>query len=149
MSNLSPVLVAEDNPNDVFLVRRAFEENRALNPVHAVGNGDEAIQYLSGEGKYADRCAYPFPALFLLDLKMPVKDGLEVLRWLHEHPEIPRKLPVVVLSSTELPSETQLAYAMDIQACIVKPLGYTELREKVRILKEYWLDYEAGPGREG
>ena len=85
----------------------------------------------------------PFPALFLLDLKMPVKDGLEVLRWLHGHPEIPRKLPVVVLSSTELPNETQLAYAMDIQACIVKPLDYPELREKIRILKEYWLDYEA------
>jgi len=143
MSNLSPVLVAEDNPNDVFLVRRAFQENRTLNPVHDVGNGDEAIQYLAGEGKYADRAAYPFPALFLLDLKMPVKDGLEVLRWLHDNPEIPRKLPVVVFSSTELPSETQLAYAMDIQACIVKPLSYPELLEKTRILKEYWLDYEA------
>ena len=144
MANLSPVLLAEDNPNDVELVRRAFREANALNPVHAVGNGDEAIQYLAGEGKYADRAAYGFPALFLLDLKMPVKDGLEVLRWLHDHPDIPRKLPVVVLSSTELPTETQMAYAMDIQACIVKPRGYNELRERIRILKEYWLDYEAG-----
>ena len=144
MANLSPVLLAEDNPNDVELVRRAFREANALNPVHAVGDGDEAIQYLAGEGKYADRAVHPFPALFLLDLKMPVKDGLEVLRWLHEHPDIPGKLPVVVLSSTDLPSETQMAYAMDIQACIVKPLSYSELREKIRILKEYWLDYEAG-----
>ena len=143
MSNLSPVLLAEDDPNDVLLVRRAFEENQARNPVHVVGNGQEAIHYLAGEGHFADRAAYPFPALFLLDLKMPVKDGLDVLRWLHLHPEIPRKLPVVVLSSTELPNETQLAYAMDIQACIVKPLGYPELREKIRILKDYWLDYEA------
>jgi CheY-like chemotaxis protein len=143
MSNLSPVLLAEDNPDDVLLIRQAFKENQALNSVHTVGNGEEAIQYLAGEGQYADRVAYPFPALFLLDLKMPVKDGLEVLRWLHEHPEIPSKLPVVVLSSTELPNETQMAYAMDIQACIVKPLSYSELREKVRILKEYWLDYEA------
>jgi AmiR/NasT family two-component response regulator len=68
---------------------------------------------------------------------------LEVLRWLHEHPEIPSKLPVVVLSSIELPTETQLAYAMDIQACIVKPLDYSALRERIRILKDYWLDYEA------
>jgi CheY-like chemotaxis protein len=143
MANLSPVLLAEDNPNDVELVRRAFRENNALNPVHAVGDGDQAIQYLAGEGKYADRAVYPFPALFLLDLKMPVKDGLEVLRWLHEHPDIPSKLPVVVLSSMELPNETQLAYAMDIQACIVKPLNYSALREKIRILKDYWLDYEA------
>jgi CheY-like chemotaxis protein len=143
MSNHSPVLLAEDNPNDVFLVCRAFQENQTLNPVQCVRNGEEAIQYLAGEGPYADRAAYPFPALFLLDLKMPVKDGLEVLRWLHEHPDIPRKLPVVILSSTELPNETQMAYAMDIQACIVKPLSYPELREKIRILKEYWLDYEA------
>jgi len=143
MANLSPVLLAEDNPNDVELVRRAFREANALNPVQAVGDGDQAIQYLAGEGKYADRTAYPFPALFLLDLKMPVKDGLEVLRWLHEHPDIPSKLPVVVLSSTDLPTETQKAYAMDIQACIVKPLSYAALREKIRILKEYWLDYEA------
>ena len=65
MSNLSPVLVAEDNPNDVFLVRRAFQENNTANPVHAVGNGDEAIKYLAGEGQYADRAAYPFSLLFL------------------------------------------------------------------------------------
>lgn len=145
MSHLNPVLLAEDNPNDVFLVRRAFQENKAANPIYAVGNGDEAIQYLAGDGKYADRTAYPFPVLLLLDLKMPVRDGLEVLRWLHDHPEIPRKLPVVVLSSTELPNETQVAYAMDIQACIVKPLNYNTLRDKIRILKEYWLDYEADP----
>jgi CheY-like chemotaxis protein len=135
--------LAEDNTDDVELVRRAFRESNALNPVFAVGDGDQAIQYLAGEGKYADRAAHPFPALFLLDLKMPVKDGLEVLRWLHDHPDIPSKLPVVVLSSAELPTETQMAYAMDIQACIVKPLSYAELREKIRILKEYWLDYEA------
>ncbi len=143
MPNISPVLLAEDNPNDVLLVRRAFEDTKALNPLQVVGNGQEAIQYLAGDGPYADRTAFPFPALFLLDLKMPVMDGLEVLRWLHQHPDIPRKLPVVVLSSTELPNETQIAYAMDIQACIVKPLGYPELREKIRILKEYWLDYES------
>jgi CheY-like chemotaxis protein len=145
MANLSPVLLAEDNPHDAELLCRAFRETNALNPVHAVGNGEEAIEYLAGEGKYADRATHPFPALFLLDLKMPGVDGLEVLRWLHEHPEIPAKLPVVVLSSTELPNETQIAYAMDIQACIVKPLSYPALRERIRILKEYWLDYEAEP----
>jgi CheY-like chemotaxis protein len=145
MANFSPILLAEDNPNDVELVCRAFREAGALNSVHAVGDGDAAIQYLAGEGKYADRAAYPFPALFLLDLKMPVKDGLEVLQWLHKHPDIPSKLPVVVLSSTELPTETQMAYAMDIQACIVKPLSYAALRERIRILKEYWLDYESEP----
>jgi CheY-like chemotaxis protein len=144
MEKLNPVLLAEDNPNDVILIQQAFAENKTLHPLQVVGNGREAIDYLAGEGAFSDRTAYPFPVLFLLDLKMPVVDGLEVLAWLHQHPEIPRELPVVVLSSAELPNETQVAYAMDIQACIVKPLGYAELREKIRILKEYWLDYEAG-----
>ena len=145
MPNVSPILLAEDNPNDVLLVRHAFEETGAPNPLRVVGNGADAIQYLGGDGVFADRAAHPFPVLFLLDLKMPVMDGLEVLRWLHEHPDIPRKLPVVVLSSMELPNESQIACAMEIQACIVKPLGYAELREKIRILKDYWLDYEACP----
>jgi len=145
MTNLSPVLLAEDDPDDVFLIRRALRENHAANPLQVVQNGEEAIQYLAGEGAFADREAYLFPALLLLDLKMPVKDGLDVLRWLHQHPDIPHRLPVVVLSSAELPEETQMAYAMDIQACIVKPLNYSGLRERIRILKEYWLDYESAP----
>jgi CheY-like chemotaxis protein len=145
MPNLSPVLLAEDNPSDVFLIRRALRETNTPNPLHVVSDGEEAIKYLAGEGKFADRELFPFPALLLLDLKMPVRDGLDVLRWLSEHPEVPRKLPVVVLSSAELPDKTQEAYAMDIQACIVKPLTYDELRERIRILKDYWLDYEARP----
>jgi len=141
--NMSPVLLAEDDPNDVLLIRRAFRESEAANPLVVVGDGEAAIQYLSGTGPFSDRERHPFPALFLLDLKMPVKDGLEVLRWLSEHPEIPDKLPVVVLSSAEVPEETQIAYATNIQACLVKPQGYDELRERVRILKELWLDYAA------
>ncbi len=143
MIELSPVLLAEDNPDDAYLVRRALRETGTLNPLQVVGNGQEAIEYLAGDGKFADRLVYPFPALFLLDLHMPVKDGVEVLRWLSEHREIPRRLPVVVLSSREMPSETQIAYAMNIQACIVKPLAYPDLRERIRILKEYWLEFEA------
>ncbi len=143
MTNLNPVLLAEDEPQDVFLIRRALRENHTPNPLQVVPNGEEAIAYLDGTGKYRDRQKYPFPSLFLLDLKMPVKDGLSVLRWLGEHRDLTSKLPVVVLSSSELPEETQLACAMDIQACIVKPLSYAELRERLRILKEYWLDHES------
>ncbi len=140
---MSPVLLAEDDPNDVLLMRKAFEEAGISNPLVVVGNGEEAIHYLSSDGQFSDRERFLFPALFLLDLKMPVKDGLEVLGWLSEHPEIPEKLPVVVLSSTEVPEETQIAYAVSIQACLVKPHSYVQLREEIRILKEYWLDFAA------
>src|SRR5258705_9174317 len=124
MPTLRPILVAEDASEDIYLIRRAFEEVGAPNPLQIVHNGGDAIDYLAGQGSFSDREAFPFPALFLLDLKMPRVDGMEVLRWLNAHPDIPRKLPVVVLSSGELSAETQMAYAMDIQACIVKPLGY-------------------------
>src|SRR2546423_559635 len=145
MENANPVLLAEDSPEDVFLIRRAFGDNDIQNPLLVVDNGEDAIHYLAGEGRFADRADFPFPALFLLDLKMPIKDGLDVLRWLSRHPDISRRLPVVVLSSAELPDETQAAYAMDIQSCIVKPMDYPELRERIRILKEYWLDYDDAP----
>ena len=145
MGNSNPVLLAEDSEEDIFLIRRAFDDNRIENPLHIVDNGEDAIHYLAGQGRFSDRAAFPFPALFLLDLKMPVKNGLEVLRWLSQHQEISRRLPVVVLSSAELPEETQAAYAMDIQSCIVKPMDYPELRERIRILKEYWLDYDDAP----
>ena len=152
--SLSPVLLAEDNPEDVFLIRRAFRDNNIQNPLRVVENGLEAIHYLAGEGGFTDRKSYPFPSLCLLDLKMPVKSGLDVLRWLSEHPNISERLPVVIMSSAEFPDETQAAYAMAIQACLVKPMEYAELRERIRILKEYWLDYEAssptrGSGQEG
>jgi len=142
MLQLRPVLLAEDNLEDVYLIQKALLESKARNPLQVVHNGHAAIQYLAGEGPFTDRQAHPFPALFLLDLKMPVRDGLDVLRWLAEHRDLTKRLPVVVLSSAELPEETQKAYAMDIQACIVKPFGFGELRERIRILKEYWLDEE-------
>src|SRR5258707_970798 len=122
MEDVRPVLLAEDNPEDIFLIRRAFKDNQIQNPLQVVDNGQEAIHYLAGEARFSDRAAFPFPALCLLDLKMPVKDGLEVLRWLNSHPDISQRLPVVVLSSAEFPDETQAAYAMSIQACLVKPL---------------------------
>ena len=147
MGNSNPVLLAEDNQEDIFLIRRAFGDNGIENPLHVVSNGEDAIHYLAGEGRFSDRASFPFPALFLLDLKMPVKNGLEVLRWINQHQEISRRLPIVVLSSVELPEETQAAYAMDIQSCILKPMDYSELRERIRILKEYWLDHDDAPRR--
>jgi len=143
MSRLSPVLLAVGNPDEVPVLHQAFRETNTTNPLHVVHNGERTIQYLAGQEEFADRSLFLFPALLLLDLKMPMRGGLEVLRWLSEHPQISQKLPVVVLSSAELVDETQQAYAMAIQACIVTPLAYSDLRERIRILKDYWLDYES------
>ena len=138
-----PVLLAEDNPDDAYLIRRALGEVRASNSLFVVRDGKEAIDYLSGSGRFSNRAQYPIPALLLLDLKMPRVDGIAVLAWLRAHEEIHSRLPVVLLSSWELPEETRQACEMDVQAFVVKPISYPELRERIRILKEYWLEDEA------
>src|SRR5262245_62174456 len=78
------ILLAEDREDEVMLLRRAFAQANFLNPLHVVSNGEEAIAYLQGEGKYANRAEYPLPTLVLLDLKMPRKDGFEVLHWIRQ-----------------------------------------------------------------
>src|SRR5438477_3383302 len=80
------ILLAEDAEDQVVLVRRAFAKAQLLNPVHVVPNGEEAIAYLQGTGKYANRDEYPLPCLLLLDLKMPRKNGFEVLEWIRQQP---------------------------------------------------------------
>src|SRR5438128_10407443 len=86
MSNQAPVLIAEDDPNDVFLLRRAFKKAGLANPLVVVHNGQEAIDYLGGEGTHANRREENFPALLFLDLKMPLMDGFDVLAWLRTRP---------------------------------------------------------------
>jgi len=81
MTCLVPILLAEDNDDDVSLMRRAFERARILNPLVVVSDGEQAIAYLKGEGIYKNRAEYPLPNLLLLDIRMPKKDGFEVLRW--------------------------------------------------------------------
>src|SRR2546430_1632276 len=93
------ILLAEDNEDDVMLLERAFAKANFLNPVLVVHNGEQTIAYLQGEGKYVDRKAYPIPTLLLLDLKMPVKNGLEVLEWISRQPSLSR-LRVVVLTNS-------------------------------------------------
>src|SRR5229473_2661647 len=80
------ILLAEDREDEVLLLRHAFAKAGFLNPLQVVPNGEEAIHYLQGEGKYANRDEYPLPALVLLDLKMPRKDGFEVLQWIRQQP---------------------------------------------------------------
>jgi CheY-like chemotaxis protein len=91
----SVILLVEDLADDVLLIRRAFEKAKVINPIHVVPNGEEAISYLNGSGKYANRAEYPLPDLVLLDLKMPGIDGFEVLRWIRQQPGL-SSLRVVV-----------------------------------------------------
>lgn len=132
------VLLVEDNPDDAFLIRRAFKKAGLANPLQVVGDGEQAVAYLGGEGEYADRTRYPLPALLLLDLKLPRQDGLEVLAWLRQQPMLKRIVVVILTSSKEF-TDIDKAYEMGANSYLVKPVGFDSLVDMVRTLNQYWL----------
>jgi len=132
------VLLVEDDPNDVLLIRRAFEKARILNPFKVVHNVEEAVSYLKGEGRFANRGEYPLPILIILDLKMPRMSGLEFLQWLSEEPAMKRIIVVVLTSSNEAP-DINLAYELGANSYLVKPVQFDDLMRIVRELHLYWL----------
>jgi CheY-like chemotaxis protein len=131
------ILLIEDDPNDVLFLKRALKKNEIHNPVCALPDGDEAIDYLSGNGKYADRIAHPFPKVIILDLKMPRKSGLEVLEWLGEHPQY-RVIPTIVLTSSKLNEDVVRAYGLGANSYMVKPSNFDDLRVMMKTAHQYW-----------
>jgi CheY-like chemotaxis protein len=134
----STILLAEDDPNDVLLMKRAFNRARLANPLKIVPDGEEAVAYLAGHGLYGDREHYPFPFLLLLDLKMPKKSGLEVLEWIRSQPHF-NELAVVVLTSSEEQPNMQKAFQLGASSYLVKPAEFEDLVEMMRRLHGYWL----------
>ena len=132
------ILLAEDDQNDVMLIKRAFSKSHVINPIACVENGEEAVAYFSGEGEYADRERYPLPFMMLLDLKLPRLSGHEVLKWLREQPGL-KRLPVVVLTSSREPSDINRAYEIGANSYLVKPVVFEEFSTLLKQLQVYWL----------
>jgi CheY-like chemotaxis protein len=126
------ILVADDDETDVFFMRRALKEAGPGVPVFDVGDGREAIGYLSGAGKYADRTAFPLPAVLVLDIKLPLQCGWDILAWLQEHPELTPPC-VVVMSGSKLLADKQRAEALGAEYH-VKPLELADLAELARAI---------------
>ena len=120
--------------------------NRARNarPLHRVKDGEEAIEYLQGAGKYADREKFPLPNMLLLDLKMPRKNGFEVIQWVRLQPEL-KRLPIVVLSSSRENPDINRAYELGANIYLVKPVKLESLVEMVDALNLFWLNYAEKP----
>jgi CheY-like chemotaxis protein len=136
--NQSPILLAEDNAEDVFLLRRAFEKAQVTNRLEVVSDGEQALAYLKGLGQYADRDRFPFPSLLLLDMKMPVMDGLKTLSQIRSDPVL-KRLVVIVLTSSDLESEINMAFDHRVNAYLVKSSDLNRLTEACERLKNYWL----------
>jgi CheY-like chemotaxis protein len=132
------VLLAEDDPDDVLLTHIAFEKARLANPLQVVRDGEEAINYLKGEGRFGDRDKYPLPILLLLDLKMPKVNGFQVLEWLRKQP-VSNRPPVAVMTSSDHDPHAARAFELGADSYLVKPPDAEALLALVQRLHAYWL----------
>src|SRR5437867_489725 len=142
--NNATILLAEDDPNDVFFIKRGFEKARLVNPLQVVQDGEQAIEYLKGDGPYADRAQFPFPFLLLLDLRLPRKSGFEVLGWLRQQPGLKRLTTVVLTSSKEGP-DINRAYDLGANSYLLKPPDAEALLELFQRLNGYWVALNKPP----
>lgn len=138
MSDQALVLLVEDNDDDVALVRRAFGKEKVVNPLQVVKSGEEALEYLMGTGRYANRLEYPLPELMLLDLKLPGINGFQVLRWLRQQPGL-KSLRVVVLTASDALSDATQAYQLGANSFLVKPIDFNEFVNITNAIQGYWL----------
>ena len=138
------VLLAEDNDDDVFLMKRAFERARILSRLCVVRDGVEAMDYLQGTGQFSDRSRYPLPCLCLLDIKMPKMNGFDVLRQIREHPAT-RRLPVVFLTSSNQRCDIDQAYDLGANSYLVKPPDADSLHAMLQSLQGYWFSMNELP----
>jgi CheY-like chemotaxis protein len=131
-ANAQTVLLVEDNDDDVFIFRRAYKQAQLPHLMQVVTDGQEAFDYLMGEGRFQDRTKFPLPSLVLLDLKLPLKHGFEVLQAIRFRPAI-ASLPVVVLTSSAEDRDIERARELGAQAFFVKPPSAEILSEAVRV----------------
>jgi DNA-binding response OmpR family regulator len=137
------ILHVEDDENDVLLFEHALSKARVDNPVYVASNGRQAIHYLKGEGKFADRDEFPLPWLILLDLKLPLVPGLEVLKWIRHEARL--SIPVLILTSSENEVDMEAAYELCANAYLVKPNEVGKLAEVAKAIKDFWLTLNCLP----
>lgn len=132
------ILLVEDNPNDEELAIRALKKQKIVNELLVVRDGAEALEFLFCEGRYTGRDPQRPPKVVLLDLKLPLVDGLEVLRHMKADPRT-RTIPVVVLTSSREGPDVAEAYRLGVNSYIVKPVDFEQFAEAVRQVGLYWM----------
>jgi CheY-like chemotaxis protein len=139
------LLLADDDPDDRMLTRRALTKSRLANSLYTVEDGEELMQYLRREGKYSDPAESPRPALILLDLNMPRKDGREALKEIKEDPYL-RRIPVVVLTTSEAEHDILRSYDLGVNAFVTKPVTFEGLASAIRRIGDFWFEIVKLPG---
>ncbi|HWF02583.1 MAG TPA: response regulator [Candidatus Angelobacter sp.] len=135
MPNAIDILLVEDNPGDVRLTQEVLKESRVGNNLMVATNGEEALACLRREGAFADA---PRPGLILLDLNLPKKNGHEVLEQIKEDPDL-RRIPVVVLTSSQAEQDILKTYNLHANCFISKPVDLAQFITVVKSIEDFWL----------
>ena len=138
------LLIVEDNEDDIFFVERIFKQIGARCELRFARDGIEAIEYLGGKGVFSDRSKYPMPTIILMDLKMPRRNGFEVLEWMHNQPEI-KLIPTIVVTSSTLQEDVTRAYRLGANAVMNKPVDKDSLLQMLKSFHIYWTDFVEMP----
>lgn len=133
-----PILLVEDDENDVLFMKMALEAAGVQNRLFVVTDGGQALEYLGGTGEFTDRKKFPVPYLILLDLKLPQVMGLDVLKWLRGKDELASTV-VIVVSASANPADVEAAYRHGANAYIVKPPSFDKLQSAVQSIRDFWL----------
>ena len=133
------ILMADDDPDDRMMAEQAFHLYRLKNGVFFVEDGQELMDYLHHQGKYADAAQFPLPDLILLDLNMPLKDGREALTEIKMDPAL-RRIPVVILTTSQAEEDILRSYDLGANAYITKPVTFHGLAETIRQLNSFWFE---------
>ena len=144
MTDQPLILLVEDRADDILLIQRAFARAEVNNAMQVVRDGEEAISYLTGEGRYSNRAEFPLPWLILLDLKMPRIDGFEVLKWIRSQPQL-RRMVVVVLTSSDQIKDVNRAYELGANSFMVKPIDFENAVQLAASIENYWIQSNRFP----
>jgi len=142
--NVVDILLVEDNPNDAELTLKVLKESKLANKIQHVTDGEEALEYIFGTGRYEKRKGSVAPKLILLDLKLPKVDGIEVLARIRSDDRT-KKIPVVFLTSSKEESDIVKAYNLGVNSYIVKPVQFEKFIEVIKKLEMYWLVINQSP----
>lgn len=143
MEKRAKILLVEDNQMDVVLTIDAFQEAKLKNKINVARNGREALDYLFGYDKYANRTLYPLPNLILLDLKMPGIDGFEVLRQIKTTDKL-KRIPVIILTSSKEEGDRALSYDIGANSYLLKPISFDGFIDVVKRIDDYWFSLNIG-----
>ena len=136
---MAPIVMADDDEEDLMMTEDALRENRVANPFIALYDGEALLDYLYRRGKFAGIKAHPLPCFVLLDLNMPKMDGREALKIIKSDPNL-KKIPVIVLTTSRADEDIARSYNTGANSYIAKPVTLDRLVEAMGTLKDYWLE---------